>query len=345
MEAVLVETLHHCIYCKRQLARASFSREHVLSRAFGTFKDAPVLHDAVCRECNQYFGDHLETRVARGAFEGMLRYRSGATPSTEKPLRLRYVQLTLPDESAWAGMRLELVWRDGRLLVNPLNQVGFLDSTTKKWVYLTREEITEGALQQHATLDTRSFRLFAHPDDQPTMLDLLQRHGVALGRLEDLPPPSGFDGMSEVSVEVTFTINKGIRRCMAKYAFNFLAFTCGPRFVLDQDFDPIRHFIRHGSETEYPLVVEALEPILRDDTKHRRQTSGHLLTINWAASRDDLVGQVSLFNAVTYHVSLARNFRGLWRPIKNGLHFNIRTKTIQPLTSFSGVLLPQISDL
>jgi len=53
-------------------------REHVISDAFGTFEpDTPVLHNTVCRNCNQYFGDHLEVRYARGAIEGLLRYYKG----------------------------------------------------------------------------------------------------------------------------------------------------------------------------------------------------------------------------------------------------------------------------
>ena len=37
------EELHDCIYCRRTLPAQTFTREHVLSRAFGTFADAPVL--------------------------------------------------------------------------------------------------------------------------------------------------------------------------------------------------------------------------------------------------------------------------------------------------------------
>src|SRR5260370_14538501 len=123
------------------------------------------------------------------------------------------------------------------------------------------------------------------------MLALPEEHGVVLGKLEDLPTPSEFRPGGEVSVEVTFTINKGIRRCMAKYAFNFLALTCGTGFVLSDDFDPISQFVRYGLETDYPLVDETLEPILRDVTTHQRHTAGHLLTVNCTVSQQDLVGQ------------------------------------------------------
>lgn len=336
----MADQMRTCIYCRRVLLASAFSREHVLSRAFGTFRNAPVLHEAVCGDCNQYFGDHLETRVARGAFEGMLRHQRGATrPPDGNPLRLKYVECALPDDSVWAGVRLQLVWRGERLLAEPLLQVGFRDAITKSWVYLTRDEIMKGLLAQSPTLETRSFRLFAPPEEQPKMLALLEDNGVKLAKLEELPMPPEFRTGGDVSVEVSFSINKSIRRCMAKYALNFLALTCGPAFVLAEDFDAVRAFIRHGHDAAYPLIVETLKPILQDDTAHQRQTAGHLLTVNWTASQRDLVGQVSLFNAVTYCVSLSRDFRGIWRPITAGLHFHLRNRTIHPLTSISTDLL------
>jgi hypothetical protein len=102
--------------------------------------------------------------------------------------------------------------------------------------------------------------------------------------LEVLPAPSAFRTGGEISVEVTFIINKSIRRCMAKYAFNFLAFTSGNVFALSNDFDALRQFVRYGLEPEYPLVVEAFDPILQDDTAYHRQTTGNLLTVNWTES-------------------------------------------------------------
>ncbi len=65
---------------------------------------------------------------------------------------------------------------------------------------------------------------------------------------------------------------------------------------------------------------------------------GHLLTVNWAASGVDLVGQVSLFNSVTYAVSLASGYKGaVWRPVRSGLHFNLQTRTVEPLLAVSSI--------
>jgi hypothetical protein len=295
----------------------------------------------VCRDCNQFFGDHLETPVARGAFEGLLRYQVGAKTPDREMLGLRYVEFTVPEGSAWAGVRLNLAWREGKLVVDLISQVAFFDRATSQWVHFSDAEIETGALSNVTTVDTKNARIYGRSaDDKDRLLALLAQHGISFGRLDDMNAPEGLFQGGDIEVEVTFTINKGIRRCMAKYAFNFLAFACGVAFVLERDFDTIRRFIRYGETPEYDLVRERFGPILRDDSATRRQTSGHLLTVSWAASGVDLVGQVSLFNYVTYAVSLARQYDGMWRPVRRGLHFDLRDRRIQPLQAVSSHLLP-----
>src|ERR1017187_6793889 len=125
---------------------ADFTREHVLSRAFGTFADAPVLHTSVCSECNQFFGDELETRVARGAFEGMLRYQRGTRVPGTGGLNLRYVEFAIPEGSDWAGVRLNLAWQDGHLIVDLITQVAFFDRAKSRWVHFSGKEIEAGVM-------------------------------------------------------------------------------------------------------------------------------------------------------------------------------------------------------
>jgi hypothetical protein len=333
--------VHECIYCRRSLAEQEFTREHVLSRAFGTFFDAPVLQSTVCGACNQFFGDHLETRVARGAFEGLLRYQHGGKTPDRETLPLRYVDFTLPRGSTWAGVRLNLTWRDGKLVVDLISQVALFDRETSQWVHFSDVEIEAGKVSHMKTVDTSNARIYGRStEDCDRLLALLARHGIGFGRLDDMNPPEGLFKGGDIEVDVTFTINKGIRRCMAKYSFNFLTLVCGVAFVLERDFDTIRRFIRYGETPEYDLVRERLGPILQDDSATRRQNSDHLLTVDWAASGVDLVGQVSLFNSVTYTVSLARQYSGIWRPVRRGLHFNRRSRTVQPLQAVSSRLLP-----
>ena len=131
--------------------------------------------------------------------------------------------------------------------------------------------------------------------------------------------------------------NKGIRRCVAKYAFNYMAHVCGAAFAAGRDFDSIRRFIRFGEyPPDPPRVVPTYEPILFDDKVEERQTDGHLLTLSWDRALLNLIAQVSLFNYLTYRVTLCEHFgHGLWRPIRSGHHYNLAGSSAKPLIGLS----------
>jgi hypothetical protein len=67
-----------CLYCEETKPLASFNREHLLPRAFGTYpKDNQVLHDTVCENCNSHFSRELEIPLTRDTWEGIERYAQG----------------------------------------------------------------------------------------------------------------------------------------------------------------------------------------------------------------------------------------------------------------------------
>jgi hypothetical protein len=166
----------------------------------------------------------------------MLRYQRGTKTPDTKGLRLRYVEFTIPEGSNWSGVRLNLAWRDGRLVVDLISQVALFDKATSRWVHLVYREIERGALSKIPTLETKAARIYARSsEDRDGLLRLLENNGITFGTLDEMSPPAGMFTGGDISVEVTFTVNKGIRRCMAKYSFNFLAFVCGPALVLERD--------------------------------------------------------------------------------------------------------------
>src|SRR5579864_1436713 len=335
-------TTYECIYCLRRLDAQEFNREHVLSEAFGAFRQAPVLHCCICRKCNQFFGDQLEVRFARGAFEGMLRYQNGVRTPPEGAVNLRYVELAIPDRNDdWSGVRLRLMNGLDGLTVSLIPQAAFFDQSRKRWVHLTVDEIDAGLLTKRPDFKNGQIRIFARSSQEyETVVSRLGEHGVNFQKAGDLRSPEGLLEATEMEVEVTLTVNQGIRRCIAKYAFNYLALVCGSEFVRGPDFDITRRFIRYGGVPPYPLVVPSSKPILYDDRPSARRTDGHLLTLSWTASLD-LVGQVSLFNHITYHVLLCRRYGGLlWRPVRRGIHYDLDRKIVKPLMGFSKDLVP-----
>jgi hypothetical protein len=187
------------------LAEREFTREHVLSRAFGAFRQAPTLLNMVCGDCNQFFGDHLETRVARGAFEGLLRYQLGAKVPDQETLQLRYVEFTLPEGSTWAGVRLNLSWRDGKLVADLISQVALMDHATSKWVHFSEIEIEDDALSKSTALDMKTARIYGRSkDDRDRLLVLLAQRGISFGRFDDIKTPPEFFQSDDIEVEVTF---------------------------------------------------------------------------------------------------------------------------------------------
>ena len=139
------DSVYECIYCRTQAGLEAFNREHVLSDALGTFKDALVLHRYVCKKCKiQFFANGIERELTRDAFEAILRYQKGIKKPGQGSIRLSYVEFNVPPGTAWSGVHLQLAGNAGSVLFRPTTQVGALDEATDRWIYLTTTEIDSG---------------------------------------------------------------------------------------------------------------------------------------------------------------------------------------------------------
>src|SRR5438445_4542100 len=58
-----------CIYCKAVAPTVRFNREHVVQNGFGKFREALVLHDAVCEPCNTFFSGSIDIALTRDSVE------------------------------------------------------------------------------------------------------------------------------------------------------------------------------------------------------------------------------------------------------------------------------------
>ena len=191
------------------------------------------------------------------------------------------------------------------------------------------------------SLDTKSVRFFAASErDHQRLVDKLFNLGLTYSRYDRLDPPTCdlFRGGSG-DVEIHFRIDRAIRRCVAKYAFNYLAWVAGPCFAQESDFDSLRRFVRYGDMPQQTPVTELWKPILHDDQPSFRQTNGHLITLEWRGGARDLVCEVGLFNYLTYQVTLATAFRGMWLPLRSGHLFDIERHEILRLVGVPSTLM------
>lgn len=327
-----------CIYCREEISSDGFNTEHVISRSFGTFENNLTLTDMLCRTCNQFFGDNLEVVFARDSLEAYDRLQHGQTTSVENWPHDR-LTFTAAVDGEWSGLRLRLDVSNGIRTVQPVAQVGLPKVAEAGWTYLTESELADPAVVIPTDYDRQGqIRILAPSDEmQDRLVSLLSERGISFQLQGNFELPQLGD---EIEIYVNTMIDPLAKRCIAKMVFNYLAYMTDREFVLKPDFDPIRAYVRYGVAPEYLLVDADDTPILADDSRTLRQTDGHIVTINWTSDNNHIVGQISLFNRVTYRISLARNYSGLWRPIRNGHHFDLEARMISPMAATS-LLVPR----
>jgi hypothetical protein len=79
------------------------------------------------------------------------------------------------------------------------------------------------------------------------------------------------------------------------------------------------------------MIAVREKAILADEPVVGKRRLGHLITSNWAQDGVSIVGQVSLFNWVTYCVSLLRDYPDERRDVKRGHFFDVANRRILEL--------------
>ena len=283
----------------------------------------------------------MELAYTRDSLEALLRLFHGLKPATEaSDLPMQRLSVVLSGDSDWHGCHIELRAEDGQCVIDLLPQVRFAKQGGSGWVFVTAQELADLNRTLPTDIDpSHDIRLISRSEEMDQQLvAALQQRGIHFRARGESGAPPSVDGLAPLEVAMHF--DAVVLRCIAKISFNYMAHVVGADFARGRDFDIVRAFIRDGRSAGYPLVVPRARPILADDTPTMRQTNGHLLTVNWTRDRRHVVGQVSLFNGPTYSISLARNYSGVWLPIRTGHHFGLETRGITRLTSV-GALYPR----
>jgi HNH endonuclease len=339
-----------CIYCRRE--NQEFDREHVIPQAFGNFEpNSFILYDAVCKECNTFFGRTLDFALSRDSMEALLRFRYGTKPASQAgDLPYHKLELKIGQPGPWFGATVVLEPDATGQAVEPVPvpQAAFRWKGSQDWTFFVEHELKADVLAKYAkpipgTLEIRV--MGPTTADHERVLEILKSAGINFRQEGSLMSPITDDG--KVLVEIAAAVDQTIFRAIAKIAFNYVAHQHGSNFVLRSDFDDVRNYIRYGTAPSWtartPVVLPFHKPILYDDKPLSRQTNGHLITFDWNNGRTGFLSQVSLFNTITYHVGICPEFKGLWRDdYYRGHHFNTEERTIAPLTRVSKPLLQSL---
>ncbi len=311
-----------CIYCASTLER--HGREQVVHQALGMFEQNWTLLTEVCDSCNQFFGRELDLHLTRDSFEAYLRLSTGLKPAAgANDLRNRRMKATLKSNDSFNGARVRLAptVNGDDVVPVPVPQVGFR-RPGGDWVYLPEREWSAESIAAASAGEQVEVHLIAEAGQLDRMRHKLTELGFGLTETErrhDLAPEG------HVQVEFDFLVDTTIRRAAAKIAFNYAAKVLGGAVVRRNDFDEIRAFIRHGTESQ-PMVSAQNQSILVGPEAALSQI--HAVGIGWLAEKNCLVGVVSLFNTITYGVRLCHSASTQWAHVASRHFFDPFTRTI-----------------
>ena len=316
-----------CIYCASTQPRTK--REHVLSQGLGTFEQNWTL-DCVCDTCNKYFGDTLELPLGRDSLESLLRVQLGVKSADEvENILYRRLKLSLQTTGPFDGVTLRMAASDGAIGPDAPPQVA-LRATGGGWEFITEKHLTRERIEA-VSRDLLEVRIFGRSgtDDTQRLLTRLKELGVSFQEASRLLGQPLVDGHS-IPVVHDLNIDTTLQRAIAKISFNYLAYTLGADMARRAAFDTLRHFIRDG-EAQHLLVTAQKASLLVGSAASDSHT--HVCAIMWEPTRRALVGDVSLFNTLTYGVQLATSESDEWVTTVVAHSFDPITRAITELSA------------
>lgn len=297
-----------CIYCVTDKPRHSFNREHVLPESFGRFRDNLVLHDAVCSDCNRYFGETLDRALARSTSEGLERYSWHVKPASDvEAFRYGDVLLRLEaPESGWHNALVRKVPTDmpGEDYIELVPQAVFKRSDGEGVVHVPLWDLRRGAWRDDRSIDPcLGVRVLAPADVFDEVAGVLAEFDVTFNSVQELEAPQVENG--EATIRHHFALTDDLKRSIAKIALNYLTYTNGTELAVEAVFDPVRNFVRFGTQPSQPMVLVVPYTrlgIVRDDGQ---VPVVHYLTLEHDNTETALLTHVTLFHWAVYQVVLA----------------------------------------
>jgi len=207
-----------------------------------------------------------------------------------------------------------IISKNGELQLKKELQVGIFNKDKQEYDYFEPENIPNPKQLKERGYVGAKINLIASRDKEVSyLMNFLKELHIKLGN--EMDSSNNIEKIEKVNVEGTIKIDPIIYRAISKIAFNYLAYNTDKEFVLKEDFDGIRNFY-----------------------KGKKVTNGHLIILEWRGSK--IISKISIFNLTTYLVKLCTNFKGIFRPLNRGHHFDIISKEVNSLISENRLLIP-----
>lgn len=93
---------------------------------------------------------------------------------------------------------------------------------------------------------------------------------------------------------------------------------------------PVRGFVRDGTLAEHQIVSAIGGPRLTEESRKGSLVDGHMIGVGWDMN-ENILCNLSIFNAMTYQVALCREYRGLWFALNSVHSFDLNTREAKRL--------------
>jgi hypothetical protein len=313
-----------CIYCRHD-QREQFSREHVIPRSLGSFQDNLTI-GSVCLGCNQYFGKHLDLQLARESAESVVRMQYGLGKRDAAPRKSTVIaRINVPGPMFGAKVLLGPNAAGDGIEITYLPQVALQGKDSEDWKWYLEEDLTPEMLQTPPK--GIGIIYFVTSEKQLARLrSRLREFGLPATKVvkRDRVLPG-----TPLTARVTVQFYSNLARCVAKIAFNYLAYATGENTacLLREEFDAIRSFVRQGENPGAGFVYFSSSP--RFDPEDRKGSFVDILAVGWDPANQNIFCNVSLFNAMVYRITLSRGYSGVWFPLGSAHSFDCQSRVAE----------------
>jgi hypothetical protein len=289
-----------CVYCKQPVNGES--REHVITKGLGTFgSNTWILHDKVCGQCNQEFGDTIDLELTNNSYEGLKRVSLIPDKRMRKYGKSNvklYIPLDYPDEHV-RGAPINVHKFVNEQLIEFLPCIKIWHLNQKKYIYIELEDLKE--LDQLTEAEYNFIDCSVHGNNKEEFEDIM----IELARLNIKLDIKGTQYINPQLVTRKFPIEgiitKNLKRAISKIAFNYITFHYPEIDLLQSEFDTTRDFIKNKNDAE---VVKLVDKLLAEESENVKISNEKSILICAEIINGILVVKVQIYTLFTYQVTI-----------------------------------------